>query len=141
MKQVYADLSPATGVHVAGICTIQIAPITWLQTEWIQQFLSGKVMSIALLPGKQMISLELLQQSYKFNEQPKDSKAGTFYDISIAGTSNYTDDALLQVLNTYRYQQWFALIKDRNANYRICGNINAGLSLSLHDLLQSFFYM
>src|SRR5947207_14482008 len=121
MKQVYGQLAPLTGPHIAGICSIQICPVEFLAALWTCNFFDGKVNDVALVPGRQMINISFLPNTYKFNETPKSNRGGAYYETSLTGTCNDIDVASLQIMNTYRYHEWMAIVTDRQGRLKVVG--------------------
>lgn len=123
MKPVYTNLSNTTGAHIAGICTLQVAPREWLNADPIIDFNTGKVLAaVTLKTGKAWLTLDLLQDSYDYNEKPKSSKSGMFYEISLSGTLNNFPAEVQQVLESIRYNEVVAIVKDRNKRTKLVGN-------------------
>lgn len=127
MLQKYSSLTSATGRHIAGICKLKIIPKEWLSQQWIANFATGKVDTIAVVPGREFITINLIANTYKYAELPKDNKAGSYFDILLTGSSNDIDEVTLQVLNTFRYHQWVAIYKDMQGRYKIAGNYDAAM--------------
>lgn len=133
MLQKYSAIKSIAGNHKGGICTIKIIPKEWLASNWTIDFATGNILSIDLIPGKDFISLNLIRESYKYNENPKSNKSGTYYDISLSGSSNDIDSPTLQALNTYRYHEWVVLFKDKKNRQRIAGNFTAGMFFEFNN--------
>lgn len=133
MLQKYSSIKSIAGNHQGGICTIKIIPKEWLQRNWTVDFATGNILSINLVPGKDFIALNLISETYKFVENPKSNKSGTYYDISLSGNSNDIDSAALQALNTYRYHEWVVLFRDKKNRQRIAGNFTAGMIFEFNN--------
>jgi hypothetical protein len=130
MKPVYSDLSPKRGVHVAGICSIQIVPREWLETPIAIDFTTGKVIvEVDLVADKEWINLGLLEESYDYDEKPKSSKSGSFFEVAAGGVTNDLSPEILQTLETFRYHEFIAILKDKQQRYRIVGDQDAGMVL------------
>jgi hypothetical protein len=128
MKLAYADMKPATGHHVAGICSIYVAPKQWLDADPQIEFETGRVMNaIALKDNKFWIRIDLVPQSYNFVETPKDSKSGDFKEIALSGTLNFYNFFLQQQLETLRRCQLVVLLTDMNKRRRLIGDTNAAM--------------
>lgn len=123
MKLVYADFQPAPGVHVAGICSVYIAPRQWLAANPAIDFTTGKVLNaVALLSNKFWIRMDLIEDSYLFDEDPKDSKSGDYKETTLTGTLNYYGYDLQQILETLRRSQLVVLLTDMNKRRRLAGD-------------------
>ncbi len=133
MKQLYGQIKPITGGYIAGIYTIKILPVEWLVTKWKPSFKHGVVPDIFIEEGRDLLSIDLIQNTYKYTEKPKQANSGTYYDISLTGTSNDIDQDTMQILNTYRYHQWLVLLTDTNKRIKIIGNKDAGLIFSFDN--------
>lgn len=134
MKRVYSNLTPKTGAQVAGICTIHVAPIEWLQRDPIIHFPTGEILlPVTLRPGKSWITLDFTQESYYFDQKPKSNKGGSFYEISVGGTTNDLDAATRQLLETLRYHQFAVRAMDRQKRHRLAGDSTAGMILQFTD--------
>lgn len=128
MNTYYSDINLKTGPHIAGICYLQIAPREWLTQNPIIDFASGKILNpVVFSNSHNWLKLQLVQDSYSFSEKPKNNKAGSYFEISISGLINYIDASLLLQLETYRYNELIALVKDNNGQLRLVGNANIGL--------------
>lgn len=134
MLNVYNKITPATGLHVAGICKIKIVPKEWLLSPLVIDFKTGRIISdVLLMEGKNFIEIDFVQDTYDYGEKPKSSKQGSFYEISLSGNTNSLTADDLQTLNTYRYHQFVAVIKDRQGRQKIVGNKDAGMVLQFSN--------
>ena len=133
MLQQYASISPATGTHIAGICKLILLPKEWLYQIWIADFKTGRVLSLPIIPGKEFIKINLLQNTYKFTETPKSTKGGSYFDISLTGSSNDIDQATYQTLETYRYHEFIAIITDRQGRLKIVGNFDGAMIFEFNN--------
>jgi len=132
MKPVYSHIEPSTAVHTAGIVKLLIAPREWLSEPFEKDFTNNKVLdAVAFLSGKTWLHIEMAGESIFFNETPKNSNAGEFYEVSTGGVLNYMDAALLQQLETMRYHEWVVVTMDRKKKYRIAGTYEKGMQLSV----------
>lgn len=132
MKPAYNNLRPYTGAHVAGIVQIQVAPREWLTADPAIDFNTGKVpAAIVLQPGKQWVVLDLIADSYDYQEKPKVGKGGAFYDVSIGGTLNGLDAVMQQVLETLRHHELVVVLKDKQKRQKLVGNRTAGCLLQV----------
>ena len=128
MNQVYSNIAPTTGAFSSGICKIQIAPKEWLLDDIEIDFNTGTVISQVLLRDQlAWINLDLTENSYEFEEKPKSSKGGPFFEITIAGLVNNLTPELLQVLSTLSHHELIAILKDRQRRLKIVGTMTAGL--------------
>lgn len=126
MKPVYNEIFPATGAQLGGFCKISIMPVEWLNKPWKPNFNTDVVPDIDILPGKDLITLNLLLPTFKYSERPKRAKGTDIYDLSLTALTNDIDQQTLQVLNTYRYHQWLIIFKDIKHRTKIAGNKYAG---------------
>lgn len=133
MLQKYSSLKSITGNHRGGICTIKLIPKEWLANNWEIDFATGNIITIPLEPGKDFILLKLIESSYKYLENPKSNRSGSYYELSLTGTSNDIDSATLQTLNTYRYHEWVVLFKDKKGRQRIAGNFTTGMQFEFNN--------
>lgn len=132
MKPVYNNIKPTTGVHLAGLIKILIAPKEWLDAPIVVDFNTNKVLTPATITGigRSWLTLDLTADSYQFVEKPKNSKAGEFFDCSLNGLVNYIDAPLLQQLETIRFNEVVAIITDKNKRLRIVGDTVKGMNFS-----------
>ncbi len=129
MLNVYNTISPTYGPHIGGICSIKIAPIEWLSEEVVCDFATGKILTaVPFITNRSWINLELLFESYEFIAKPKAAKPGSFFEVSLTGTSNDITPETLQVLATFRHHQFIALVKDAQRRDKLIGNIHEGMS-------------
>src|SRR5881392_728476 len=113
MKQVYGNIAFTTGAQVAGICEIKIAPREWLASDPVIDFATGKILTdLALTDDKEFLILTLTQDSYEYNEKPKNNRGGSYYEVSCNGTINDLDSTTQQMLESLRYHEFVAIIKD-----------------------------
>lgn len=134
MKSIYANVSPVTGGHKGGVKQIKIVPIEWLASEIIVDFATGKVTSdVELIEGKDWLTVDLTADSYDFSENSKSNKGGTYYETSVAGTSNDMNPDVYQLLETLRFHQFVAIVIDRQQRSRIIGNIYAGMTMQVSN--------
>lgn len=128
MQNVYSKISAAIGPHLAGICQIKIAPIEWMNTLLIIDFLTGSIKNnVSFIAGKNFISLELIPETYDYIEKPKTNKQGSFYEISLSANTNNISVENLQILNTYRHHQFILLAKNKQGQLKLIGNKDAGM--------------
>ncbi len=101
MKPVYSDININTGAHIAGICQILITPREWVATDTVIDFNTGRILEpVTLLDNKFWMLLNLIDNTYTYDENPKASKT-TSFEISCSGTLNNYHYALQQVLQTF----------------------------------------
>lgn len=119
------------GVGNYGIVSIQVVPREWVDGTITIDFATGRVVDpILLLPGRDWITLEFTQPSYDYEEKSKSNKSGSYYEITCGGILNYNDADTMQVLETLRYHQLVAIVKDREKRLRLVGDNDNGLTLS-----------
>ncbi len=128
MKLVYSDIAPAHGPHIAGICSVFVAPRQWLASNPLIDFETGKVLaSVELQDNKFWIKIDLLPQTYLFDENHKDSKSGDFKETTLSGTLNFYNYNLQQQLETLRRCQLVVLLTDMNKRRRLIGGMETGM--------------
>lgn len=131
MKPVYSDLNLSTGSHVAGICNVKVAPREWLTEDPVIDFTTGKILTAAaFIAGKTWLTLEFVAQSYDYNEKLKSNKSGSFYEISLSGVLNKYDADVQQVIDTIRYHEMVALVKDKKNKTKFLGNTQEGMAVA-----------
>jgi hypothetical protein len=122
MKKVYDSLRPAEGVHNGGVIKIEVVPKEWLSNEIEIDFNTGTVnQEIGLITGKSLLTLQLIEDSYEFEERPKSGSAGTFFEISISGLLNTVTAEVLQQLESLRQHELVVICTDRDKLKRIVG--------------------
>jgi hypothetical protein len=125
MKPAYNNIELASGVHVGGMCIIQVAPKEWLASDATIDFATGAITVLpAFIFGRNWITLTFSPTSYDFNETPKSGRQGSFIETVIAGTANNIDAATLQILQTLRYHQLVCVATDRRKKVRMTGDKN-----------------
>jgi len=128
MNLSFTDIRPATGEHVAGICSLYVVPRQWINTDPVIDFETGKVLTaVDLKENTFWIRIDLLQPSYEFTETPKDSKSGDYKEIALTGTLNFYNYILQQQLETLRRCQLVVLLTDMNKRRRLIGDSSAGM--------------
>lgn len=134
MKNVYSSLQPKTGHHVGGTCKILLAPREWLINAYTVNFSNGKITTqLSLISGKSWLTMDLVEDSYRWEETAKSNNAGTYYEKSIGGLINYMDPELLQLLETLRYHEFVVQAKDKKKQWRVTGNAGAGMLLQYNN--------
>ena len=128
MKQAYNNISITSGAYAAGIFKIQIAPREWLQYDIVPDFTTGKVLNEVLLTdNKSFIKLSFTPDSYQFDEKPKNTKAGTYFEIKFEGIINNITPEILLTLETLRNHELVAILHDKQRRKKVIGNQAAGL--------------
>ncbi len=128
MKTSYANIKATQGLYAAGICQVKIVPREWLTDPWVADFATGIVVNEILLEeDREFITLELVPDSYEFEEKPKSNRGGSYFEVAIQGTLNNITPALLASLETVRYHEMVAILKDKQRRYKVVGNKDAGL--------------
>ncbi len=128
MKTSYANINVTQGLYAAGICQVKIVPREWLTEAWVADFSTGKVISeILLQEDREFITLNLVPDSYEFEEKPKSNRGGSYFEVSVQGTLNEITPELLATLETIRYHEMVAILKDKKRRYKVVGNKDAGL--------------
>jgi hypothetical protein len=132
MKNIYADISTTSGFYKAGICKIFLAPREWLNAPVLPNFLNGTVTTpLTFIAGKNFIAFNAVPDSVDLEEKPKTGRSGDYYDVSLAATLNNITPLLLQQLETIKYSELVALVMDRNKRYKIIGNQDKGMHLTV----------
>jgi hypothetical protein len=135
MNPSYNNISLATGAHIAGICEIKIVPREWIIYTPVIDFNTGKVTTaLIFIDSLNWLVLQLAPDSYSYIEKPKTNKTGSYFEINISGLINYFDAALLQQLETIRYNEVVALVKDNKGQYRLVGTKEIGLQLEIGNV-------
>ena len=135
MQRSYTAITPAFGRYKAGICSIYIAPKEWITNLPDPLFATGIITTAPTFEeDRAWLQLELTEPSYEYDEKPKTAKAGPFFDIVAEGVINDITPALQQTLETYRYHQFMALVKDRQGQYKIVGTPTEGMELAYRNL-------
>lgn len=131
MKLIYGDIKPISGLHIAGICSVYVAPREWLAADPLADFDSGRILSaVQLKDNKFWIKIDLLQPTYDFEETPKTSKSGDYIETNLTGTLNYYNYELRQMLETLRRHDLVTMIQDQNKRRRFIGDTSTGMILS-----------
>lgn len=132
MKQVYANLSYLKQMHSAGLCGIQITPREWLVQDPVIDFESGRVLQApALKSDKYWLYLQLTPPSYNYEENPKASKSGDYYEVSASGLLNSFNYQFQQILGTLRMHELVTVLTDRNQRRKIIGNSENAMKLAV----------
>lgn len=74
-----------------------------------------------------MISLDLVPDSYIFEEKPKESRAGQFFQVMVQGNINDITPELLTSLNTIRNHEVIAILHDKRGRKKIVGDETSAL--------------
>lgn len=128
MKASYANLTLTQGLYAAGICEIQIVPREWLQDPYTVDFNTGKVIDQILLEAdRNFITLEFTPESYEFDEKPKSNRGGSYFEVQVQGNINNITPELLVTLETIRYHEMVAILKDKQRRLKVVGNKDTGL--------------
>ncbi len=133
MKEVFESIQLQVGSITTGLCQIKIVPRNWLENNIEFAFDTGIVSTISLISGKSFLELEMVPESYEYNEKPKESKSGSYYEISISGLLNDYNSSIRQVIETFRYYEMVAIVVDRKKKQRVVGNKLSGLRFSFSD--------
>jgi hypothetical protein len=135
MKNIYSNLEAIGGEHKAGICKILAAPKHWLKDDPITDFATGRVMlPVELQPGKYWIEIDLIPETYIYNESSKESAAGDFFAISLTGTLNFFNYQLQQQLETLRRCELVLQLTDKNKRRKLTGNTQFAMQLRYSHL-------
>jgi len=128
MKQKYSNVTLSSGHYRAGICQIKIAPKEWLLDPVIIDFNTNIVNHEVLLkPDFNFLTLDFTPDSYEFDEKPKSSRGGSYFEVTLQGMVNNITPDILATLETFRYHEMVAIIKDKNKRMKVVGDQDAGL--------------
>ena len=134
MKNAYSKIKNVTGTVNAGLCKVLIAPREWLQYPIERDFNNGNVViPIVLDSGREFYEIEFLPETYEFEEKTKTGKAGSYFDTSVQGIVNNITPELLQVLETLRYHEVVAILKDRQRRLKVVGNKDKALTFRVSN--------
>lgn len=121
-----------------GICKIilvgtKVLPRIKTNNEGVFVWPAG--LPLNAMPLYTLVELDLLKDTFKIAETPKDSKAGSFYDIKMIAESNNADEESLRSLTTLTYTPVQAIVFLNNGKKKIYGQSDRGLDLSVsHEL-------
>lgn len=131
MKQVYSNFDLATGPHEGGICKVTFIPREWVAERVQPDFLTGIVTGpLELADSRNWIELNLVDETYDFQEKPKTSKNGDYFETSISGDSNILDSSMIQKLESIRNHEVIAIVMDKKKNMRIVGHNDKAMKFS-----------
>lgn len=134
MLNSYANLKFTEGPYAAGTCFIKAVPREWLLYPIAADFNTGKIIDeILLQPGREFIKLELVPDSYEFDEKPKSNKGGNYFVVTVQGTLNNLTPELLLTLETLRNHELVVILKDRRQRWRVTGDQDAGMTLQFSN--------
>jgi hypothetical protein len=138
MKSIYADIAPATGPHNGSICSVYVIPREWLAADPVIDFETGRVLIAAeLKENKFWIRMDLLQQTYDFEETPKSNKSGDYKESALSGELNLYNYMIRQQLETLRRSQPVVLLTDMNKRRRLIGDTETGMIFSYNYSLKN----
>lgn len=138
MKSVYSDLKNITGGHSAGIVDVMITPREWLATEPVVDFETGKILqALSLKTNKFFLLLQLAPYSYNYEAKPKASKSGDYYEVNASGDLNTFNYSLRQVVETLRYSECVAIVRDRNKRRILIGNGEDAMKISIFHSIKN----
>jgi hypothetical protein len=132
MKPSFGNLLLKTGIHIAGICKIEIAPKEWISTAFEPDFLTGAINTpISLVFGRSWLKLELTPDSVEFSEKPKQAKGGEYFETTLSGSFNDLSIANLAKLITIKDHELVVKISDAEKTTRVLGTIDKGCNISI----------
>lgn len=120
MKLSYANIATNTGPHIAGICSVLVKPRQWFSSDPVVQYETGRIIEDAA-SDKNWIAISFIEDTLTFEETPKESKSGDYFETLITVTLNYFSFDLLQILETLRRCELVVLITDKNHRRRFIG--------------------
>lgn len=128
MKPTYSNIKFTEGLYTAGHYLIQIVPREWLLDAIIPDFNTGKVIDeILLQDGRAWLNLECVPDTYEFDEKPKSNRGGSYFEVTVQGTINNITPELLAALETMRHHEIVAVLKDKQRQLKVVGNIDTGM--------------
>lgn len=131
MKPAYSDILLKPGAVTHGIVSVKVVPREWLAADPVIDFNTGKVITaVSLAAGRSWILLDFAATTYKYDEKPKSTRSGSFYEISLSGSINNYDSAMQQVMDSLRYHELMAIVLDRNKRIKLAGTRDAGFGVS-----------
>lgn len=133
MKPVYGDIALAPGSHKGGIVSILVIPKEFVTANPVIDFATGIVTTaLTLAAGAAWRQLIFTPYSYNFDESPKSSRPGSFFETTVKGTVNNLTPQLQQLLNTLRHHELMAQVIDREKNIKLAGNTERGMILQFN---------
>lgn len=136
MQNIYKAVQPLqkSPVETGGLC--QSAPIAYFKIEDVLQWPSvnpatGIISTaIQLKPGKSIFLCQAVDKGRQYDEEEKTDSAGSYMDITVAGSLAGHNTANILTLEAMRFSQWGLIVKDRAGFYRLVGNADAGAKFS-----------
>lgn len=118
-------------VRTGGFCTLKFCKKSDVLT-WPEINPATGVMGTALVlkQGGVFYYAELIDQGRGFDEQPKDSLAGLFFEISVNGSLRGSNASNILSIQSMLNQQWILIVADRSGVTRLIGNEDTGASLT-----------
>ena len=134
MLNTYSPIETLKGWYLAGICGIMIAPREWMSDPIARDFNTGIIDGIPDLSGAyEYLELELVPESYEYEEKAKTNKQGPFFETHLSGLINNITPELLMTLETLRYHEFVAVLTDRQKRLKFAGDITNGLTLNFSN--------
>ena len=132
MKPIYNNIGRKTGVQISGICKLQIAPLSKVNSSIITDYTTGNVTTAVNIIGG-FFELEFLENTIKFSEKYKTSKAGGYFDVNIQGSLSAIDKESRVILESFRFESLLVIITFPDKTKRIIGNNEKGMTLSFSN--------
>lgn len=129
----YGSIPLEPAVRLYGISSMFITPREWLN-DWDVDFKTNTIWNnFVLKQDKYWMQLFFAPGSYEYEEDPKDVKGGTYYDIKAGGLVNTNNPEVLQILETLRYHECVTVLTDRRKQQRVVGSTAAAMVLSISN--------
>ncbi len=130
MKNIYSDIKFTPGLYAAGIYSILIAPREWLLFPLQINFATGIVdHEVHLAPERKFLQLDLVPDSYVFEEKPKESRGGPYFQTQVQGNINNITPELYSSLSSITNHEVIAILYDKRGRKKIVGTHESALNV------------
>jgi hypothetical protein len=125
------QLTEAVKIFPGGLCDVLFTPyenvLTW---PTIDPQTGGVSDEIILEDGAEMFSAEFNKLTKKFQEEVKETNAGTHHEFVINATlpGNVNENVL--ALGTMLFHRFLVIFKEKNGVYRFLGNEDSGAKIT-----------
>lgn len=117
-------------VKPPGACSIKYFKwedvLTWPAVDPETGILAS---AVTLKPGKFLYLCGSINPSRSFEENEKESGAGTYFESTIKGSLMGSSAAQILTLGTLKHHQWGLIVTDKNGVTRLIGNEDAGADI------------
>lgn len=121
-------------MYAAGICFIKAVPREWLLYPIAADFNTGKIIDeILLIEDRDFIKIDLVPDTYEFDEKPKSNRGGAYYEVTLQGNLNNITPETLLSLETLRHHELVVIFKDRRGRFKVIGDQDSGMTLRFAD--------